>query len=510
MLKKIKTLKNKILATAAGLLLLLLQSPLPSFAAGARLYLAPPSGNYFVGSYLPISVLVDTGGNLTNVYRATLTYSANLRPISVTTGGSICSLWIAQTATNLECGTIKAFKGTAGKIAIVNFTALSAGSAAVSVSSGNVKRADGAGTEILSTRESAEFAIQEPPAGTPVISSSSHPDQNAWYQNRTVSLAWEAGSGAQGFAYLLDQNPQTIPADSSLGTATAKTYPDLVDGIYYFHLKAKNDEGWSNSAHFKIQIDATAPLPFKIVSDPSPERVFRAPLLSFFTTDATSGINHYEVSLDGTVLENTAQTYYRFTRIRGGLREARVTAYDKAGNSQEAKLNLVVVSVPAPEILTPTEGETIPLFGQLPITVKISAAGTVEFVVDGENPQSTSASGAEEISFNYRKLLAPGRHELSATYINADGIESEPAKVVFNVTPWQVNVWGLTVPGYLFYPVTIAILLTLSWLIKRELKKIKNRRTPGKPLAPNPEKAPVSPVKEPENKEKKEKQKETK
>src|SRR3990172_5539216 len=271
-MKLIKELWKKLLAFTFVPLLLLSQINFAS-AAGARLFISPSQGTYYVGSYIPITVLDDSGRHPTNAYRATLTYSANLLPVSLSSGGSICELWITQTTTSLECGSIDPYKGRTGKLATVTFLVKESGNAVVSISQGNVKKADGAWTEILSDRGAAEFTIQALPEGTPTVTSSTHPNQNTWYKERNVNLNWSSTAQTQGYSYTLDKDPLSIPPDSSLGTATAKSYPDLIDGVYFFHLKAKTESGWSYTNHFRLQIDGTDPLPFKIVSDPPAGKV---------------------------------------------------------------------------------------------------------------------------------------------------------------------------------------------------------------------------------------------
>jgi len=502
-----KNIMRKIgkLLPAVPVLLLLASTLLTiAFAAGARLYLSPASGTYYAGSYIPVQVTVDAGGNPTNVYRAALAYSENLVPVSVDTGGSICPLWLTQTPDLLECGTFNPYSGAAGRIATVNFLAQKAGPATVSISGGNVKKADGAGTEILNTREAAEFTVQDVPEGTPAISSATHPDQNAWYPARTAELSWTAPNGAQGFSYALDQDPFTVPDDSPEGTEITKTYENLEDGIYYFHLKAQTASGWSFTNHFRIQIDGTAPEPFAIVSDPAEEKVFRAPLLSFFTTDATSGVDRYEISIDGGEFAETASPY-RFDRIRSGAREVIVRAFDRAGNYRDAEITLMVIGVNSPTIITPAEGDRIPLFGPLPVRLEVSAAGTVELSIDGDSPVVLKSTGAGELSHRYMKLLLPGSHALSAVYINADGIESEPAEAGFSVNPLTVYLFGFNVPGYIFYPILLAVLAGLFFLGRKGVRKLKARmRARRRPAAPktSPEKAePEEPEKKPENKE---------
>src|SRR3989304_10363494 len=125
---KLETRNWKKLALVI-LLLFLLTTP-TLFAAGAKLLLSPDTGTQYVGSYLSVDVLVNTGGNPTNAYRAVVTYpAAKLEAVAVSTGGSVCSLWIPPTprysndsgTAPFECGATQAYKGTSGRVGRIDF-----------------------------------------------------------------------------------------------------------------------------------------------------------------------------------------------------------------------------------------------------------------------------------------------------------------------------------------------------------------------------------------------------
>src|SRR3989304_4188836 len=237
--KLITRLTNKLVLFALTILFLLLLITSPLFAAGAKLFLSPETGTQYVGSYLSVDVLVNTGGNSTNAYRAVVTYpAAKLEAVAVSTGGSVCSLRTPPTprfpndsgTATFECGATKAYKGTSGRIGRIDFLVKAAGKAAVSISAGEGKKADGIGTELLSSRGAASFDLQETPVGVPVISSSTHPNQNAWYREKSVELAWTATAGEGGFSSPPNQKPRDAPDDISEGPAAGKTYEGVDAG----------------------------------------------------------------------------------------------------------------------------------------------------------------------------------------------------------------------------------------------------------------------------------------
>ena len=100
-------------------------------------------------------------------------------------------------------------------------------------------------------------------AASPVVSSDTHPS-GVWSSVRVIVMN-VSFDGAQSFAYLVDQNPDTIPDISSDSTTIIDASDSEIflgsklDGIYWFHVRAKNSSGWSDAAHFEIRVDALGP-----------------------------------------------------------------------------------------------------------------------------------------------------------------------------------------------------------------------------------------------------------
>jgi len=98
----------------------------------------------------------------------------------------------------------------------------------------------------------------------PFVSSTSHPNSDKAYPNQTVELSWRVSPldqpNIEGYSYELNKFEQTIP-EESINIYTNSLTTNLLDGIYYFHIKAyeSNTTVWTTPANFKIQIDNTAP-----------------------------------------------------------------------------------------------------------------------------------------------------------------------------------------------------------------------------------------------------------
>jgi len=96
-----------------------------------------------------------------------------------------------------------------------------------------------------------------PPA--PVISSSTHPDENKWYCNRNPTFTWTTPSDSSGIAcysYTLDLSSSTTPDTTCDTTGNSKSYTNLAYGTWYFHVRAKDNAGnWGPADHYRVQLE---------------------------------------------------------------------------------------------------------------------------------------------------------------------------------------------------------------------------------------------------------------
>jgi hypothetical protein len=93
------------------------------------------------------------------------------------------------------------------------------------------------------------------PPNDPTVTSPSHrvgvPTNSNWIDVRW-SGASDAGSGVDGFSYLLDSSPTTLPdlvKDAEEG-AQGDLFGDRANGTYYFHLRTRDNAGnWTGTVH---------------------------------------------------------------------------------------------------------------------------------------------------------------------------------------------------------------------------------------------------------------------
>jgi RHS repeat-associated protein len=92
----------------------------------------------------------------------------------------------------------------------------------------------------------------------PTVSSSTHPVEATWYNHKNPALSWSVTdySGISGYSYTFDQSPTTIPDQVSEGTGLTKGYSNQADGLWYFHIRAKDGAGnWGATKHRAVRID---------------------------------------------------------------------------------------------------------------------------------------------------------------------------------------------------------------------------------------------------------------
>lgn len=452
---------------------------LPALAGDARLFLSPSSGIKYVGSTFTVSVKVNSGSHTTNAYKAVVKFPTSLLTATgASVGSSICTIQIPPSPSynnstgtvNFECGHPGYFSGSSGTIGVITFYAKAAGTANLSFSTANIKAADGSGTEVLGSTGGASFTLQPAPLAGPIVSSTTHPNQNSWYPERTATLSWTKPAGADGFSYVFDNKSGTIPDDVSEGTASAGDFTAGSDGIHYLHIKAHDSNGWGSTTHFRVQIDTTLPDPFEVTSEPPAENVTAAPLIIAKAVDRPSGIDHYEISLDGEGFAPVPGMPYQYGRIAEGTHTITVRAVDKAGNYRDSSLVIHVIDVEDPVITAPADGSYIPILESILIQ-GTAPAGIVELYLNDELiAQVETVDGKFE--YEHTGFLRPGPYRLKAVAVTERGITSSPDQITFTVDPRAVSLFGITFPGWLVYSTLLGIIILLLILLFRYLRKV--------------------------------------
>lgn len=389
---KIQIIKEKIrwwhkVAFMAVLFLSLLAA---KTAFAATMYFSPSDKTCSVGQSCAISVFVSSPDQAMNAASGVALFPADkLQISSISKSGSVFGMWVQEPSFSNSAGTVNfegivmnpGFTGVSGKLLTINFTAKAPGTADVTFSSGDVLANDGQGTNILKNLSGARINIQvpitSPPAsqattpasapGTPYapqITSSTHPDADAWYSNNNPAFAWEIPKGVTAVRALYDDSPGSIPAVVYSPPITEKVLKNVPDGVWYFHLQFKNQNGWGTVAHRKFQIDTTPPQSFKIKIIDGPEINNPRPTILFNTVDGVSGMDYYSVKIgegDFTTIstDQVKSNPYTLPPQMPGKRTILVKAVDKAGNYVTDVAEVIIKAIAAP-IVTSYPKELLP------------------------------------------------------------------------------------------------------------------------------------------------------
>ncbi len=361
-------MKN-IFRVFAFLILFFLAAPLTQ-ASGASLYLSPNGGTFYIGSTFDISILLNTSGNSINAIKADLRFDPKkLQVVNPATGKSFVSVWAVPPFYSNTEGKVS-FQGgipspgirtSSGSVLTITFRAIKPGETTISLlDSSKVLLDDGKGTNILNSLGNGKYIISLPLPEGPIVSSSTHPDQNKWYKNNNVAFSWNKEDVTSDFSYVLDTNPQGIPDNKSNGDRSLISFSDLKDGVWYFHIKAKKGNDWGGISHYLVRVDSNSPASFNAKVSPSTKTSFSQPIVSFITTDAFSEIDYYKIKVVDITAEHENKREAFFVEINSpyqlpvleiGKYLVIIRAYDKAGNWQEESIEIEI----APEKILVTE-----------------------------------------------------------------------------------------------------------------------------------------------------------
>jgi hypothetical protein len=492
-------------------------------AAGATLFISPGSGEYNLGKNFTVKVMINSGGGFgINAGEGALKYdSSALLVTAVTKGSSIFNLWTTEPTYSNTAGTISfgggaptSYKGVAGEVFAVTFSAKKVGETAVTFTTGTILAADGKGTNIFSGFGNAKFTIKEvakkeepkkeipkkeektivtennsgllPPL--PEISSKSHPETTVWYANNDPEFIWKLLPDLTGISYVIDEKAITDPGTKMENVVESKVFENIKDGEWYFHLKYKNKAGWSQTAHRKFLADITPPDSFIITVDNGGDSTNPAPRLRFKTKDSVSGIDHYAVKIDNKLEqvkpEEVEKGYYQLIALEPGERRVDISAFDRANNSASSSVSFVIDPLRAPiissipKLISKSEDLVIQGTSFYPnVTVKIYIAGSKN------DPEefSTKTDDSGNWSYFHNSRLTKGNYDIWAKVIDDRGAQSlNSAKNLLTLqAPSLIEKFGIWITLLLLLIIT-TLTVYLYYLKKKffeEKTRIKNETT---------------------------------
>ena len=234
----------------------------------------------------------------------------------------------------------------------------------------------------------------------------------------------------------LDDEPEKEPTELSNVVIETHKYEDVSDGIKYFHIKFKNKNGWGPVSHRKILIDVTPPNPFEIDLDNGGDTTNPRPEVSFITTDETSGIASYEITLNGEIKAMTKEEHelspYSLPILKPGQHTLIITAIDMAGNDASSSASFIVDPLRAP-IITQIpriidKNEELVIQG-----TSFYSNARIKVYIGQENKEAeeleakTDSDGAW--SYFHKDSLPKGVYQVWAKIIDDRGAESNASEI---------------------------------------------------------------------------------
>ncbi|MBN2015488.1 hypothetical protein JW766_01515 [Candidatus Dojkabacteria bacterium] len=306
-------------------------------SASANLYVSPSGGTYYQGNTFTVGVYVSANEAI-NAVEVNISYDSS--KLSIASCGAVTTTFgmVADgSCPSITVGTTGSWSGSGAQVAYATFRANGLGSASVSVTGRTAMN----GGEVSTSGISRTFSIAQynPIPSAPSVMSASHPDGNAWYKEKMIELSWGKDSGVIGFSYILDQSESTVPDDMQESDGTGANLEASSDGVWFFHIKARSAGGWGDTAHYKVQVDSTAPF---FASEPAYEdKGDLQPVIFFAGDDSLSGMDYYEIEVDSEFLGDGVSPY-KTKVLPEGEHEIIIRAYDLAGNVVQKTLSISV------------------------------------------------------------------------------------------------------------------------------------------------------------------------
>ncbi len=407
-----KRLKIIILAFSAFFFMAFLEIPAVS---AASFFTLPKTGQFKIGQEFDMEIRIDSEGQGFNAAQASISFPKDvleIKSVDYSPAASVFNFWLEEPVFSNENGSFSFIGGTtsgvisaSAEILKITFKAKGSGTAEVVLSNAAITSSDGSGTNILSTVKNAVFYVgpsvespeavfvpEQPSSGTggagepvpappvpsvpapsvpppvqiervpvkvsnlpkkPEIKISMYPDQEKWYNLTIDFLAqWDLPEDISDVATALNNNPGYDVPKKSQGLFEAKTFEALRDGIWYLHVRFKNNIGWGPTGHYKISIDSMPPAAFAITSHEASETDNPTPAFIFETGDSLSGLQNYFVRVDDFDMVETSKGAYAVSPQAPGRHIIRVRAADNAGNIRENSLEFNVLPIESPVIVS--------------------------------------------------------------------------------------------------------------------------------------------------------------
>jgi hypothetical protein len=196
------------------------------------------------------------------------------------------------------------------------------------------------------------------------------------------------------------------------------------EGRHTLSYRAEDSAGNIEGPHsIAVNVDATAPT--ATIMSPSPQTIVtsRDVQVTWTAADATSGIDHFELSLDGGITHDVDATArsYTFAGVGDGSHTVKLRVVDVAGNAEAtARVLSVDATSPVVSIATPQAG-TVWTTSSVTVTwTAIDAASEIDHVAISLDGGPVTVLPATTTSHEFTNL-ADGTHTVSVQAVDGAG-----------------------------------------------------------------------------------------
>lgn len=492
-----------------------------------------------IGQQFSVSLLLDTEENI-NAAQGIVSFSPSvLQMVSVDNGSSIFNFWVEDPTISNDVGTMsfvggssKIVNGKKLKILTMKFKAVGIGNSNIKFSNGVVTADDGLGTNVLSivketsvivsgtvipgTAVTTAPAVVSAPAqpkpamvervpvavknlpSAPKLSVGLYPDEKKWYsQIGEATVFWDLPTDVISVSILVDKNPNGKPVTFEKQLFDGKNIGILEEGVNYVHVKFKNNVGNGPISTYRIALDTTAPLDFKVqmpeglkISNPSPT-------INFSTNDSLSGKAFYSVIIDAQTPIKTESEELKLPLLEPGEHSVLVKAFDNAGNGAEASLSFEILPIASPEIKFVTQ----PFYSDSDSALLVRGSGLPSAITllsivkpDGVVSARASARADEtgEWEYSFSETLRNDKYQIIARSQDDRGALSLPvefdnvivkAKPILKIGSFELSLRGIIIllvlllagsfiSGYYFFKAKAEKVGRRAFITKQDVIKV--------------------------------------
>lgn len=494
--------------------------------------------NVNTGDTVKVVLTTDTKGSSINAAQGIVRFSPGvLQLVSTDRTASVFNFWVEDPnisntvgTMSFTAGTTKGISGTSLNILSMTFKATGSGISDITFSDGAVTADDGLGTNLLATINKAtinvsgaavsaavpaipevvapvvapQAVIRAPtPTGKlpiePTVEIGAYPDETRWYnQIGEVAVFWNVPRDVTAVAVSIDKNPNGRPSKFEAQLFDGKVFDALTEGVWYVHVRFKNNVGNGPVASHKISLDIDPPKPFNIFSSDGSQSDNPSPTLNFETTDGLSGIDYYSVIIDDKSPLKSVDGSLKLPPQEPGDHTVRIIAYDKAGNLAEAAFAFKTIPIASPEISLVSQ----PLYSDTDNNLRVSGTGlpgtAVLLVVSRVKDGFAAGSGSAKVddlglfSFIFQERFGNGTYKITARSQDERGALSEPvyfspmvvkSKPVLTIGFIEFSSFGLLVmlfiilmgsftAGYYFYKFKRESISRKVFVTKQDIAKV--------------------------------------